>query len=434
MMAYRHRQENLGMEVAIRQSRSLTVGIASACLLLAAIYAWCAGREYQASRLSSSLDLPSLERAIALEPHDATRQDLLCRFLLFDMQDAPAAIAPCRRATELNPYQSEYWLHLALAYYRSGAEQQQQEAILNAVSVDPTTPDVAWEAANFFLVQGKTPEALHQFSVVMRGDPTMVRRSLELCWRALHDVDALQSTLPPNPEVYLQLIRLLIEKNEWAAAHQIWTALLQLNQEFDYRHALFYVDALLQKQDVAAADEVWKQLAARSPALSHYLQPGNLIVNGDFAEDILNDGFDWHYTAQPGIAVSVDTTQSHSGNQSLSIAFSNSGGDAGLYQYVPVKPNTDYTFSAWARSEELRSANGPYLSITGAYDNSQYAVTKDTVGTTPWHLLETSFRTGPATWLVAVRVVRDPGNTRILGQFWLDEVALRPSAKVPQPS
>ena len=34
----------------------------------------------------------------------------------------------------------------------------------------------------------------------------------------------------------------------------LWSALLRLNREFDYHHALFYVDALLQERDVAGAE------------------------------------------------------------------------------------------------------------------------------------------------------------------------------------
>ncbi|MGA3128994.1 MAG: carbohydrate binding domain-containing protein [Candidatus Korobacteraceae bacterium] len=414
------------MGIALRQNRNISLALLSGCILVAGLYGWFAARDYESSRLASSLDLPSLERAIALAPGDAAHQDLLCRYLLFDKQDAAAAIPYCKRATELNSYQSAYWLHLALAYYRTGAEPEQQDAILKAVSVDPTTPDVAWEAANFFLVQGKVPEALRQFSVVIGGDPSMVTPALDLCWRALRDVNPIEAMLPPDPEVYLQFIKLLIAKNEWGAAQHVWSALLQLNRQFDYRHALFYVDALLQHQDVAGADEAWKQLASRSSVLSRYNSPDNLIVNADFAEEILNGGLDWRYSAQPGTAVSVDTTQFHTGNQSVLISYSDAGGNSGLSQYVPVKPDTRYTVAAWVKSEELRSANGPVISVSDAYNNTRYALTPETLGTTPWHVVENSFQTAPTTRLVIVRIVRDPANTRILGQLWINDISLRP--------
>jgi hypothetical protein len=49
----------------------------------------------------------------------------------------------------------------------------------------------------------------------------------------------------------------------------------------------------------------------------------------------------------------------------------------------------------------------------------------ETVGTTVWHRLESSFQTGPETELLAIRFTRDPGNTHIKGKFWVDEVRLR---------
>src|SRR5580704_18625458 len=129
-----------------------TAGLA-ACLVFAGLYAWLAARNFQAARLASSLDVASLERAIALAPGNAAYQDLLCRYLLFDKQSPAAALPHCENATELNAYDSTFWLDLGLAYYNIGAERQQQAAILKAVAVDPMTPDVAWTAANFYLTQ-----------------------------------------------------------------------------------------------------------------------------------------------------------------------------------------------------------------------------------------------------------------------------------------
>jgi len=403
-----------------------TLGLA-ACIGLLAIYGWFAARSFQAARLASSLDVVALERAVALEPRDAAYQDLLCRYLLFDKQDAGAALPRCQRATELNPYQSAYWLDLALAYYSTGAEREQEQAILKATLVDPTTPDVAWNAANFFLAQGKVAEALHQFAVVMRSDPDMVRPSLNLCWRTLHNVSAIEAILPPDPDAYLQFIRLLTTNNQWEGAHQVWSALLLLNQEIDYRQALFYVDGLLQQRDVARAQQAWDQLASHSATLSRYRRTDNLVVDGSFKEAILNAGFDWRYSAQPGSAVSVDNTEFHSGRQSLLISYNGAGGDAGISQYVAVKPNTQYSISAWAKSQKLDSANGPSISVRDAYDGKPYALTQETLDTTAWHHLESSFQTGPETELVTILITRDPGNTHVKGKFWVDDVSLRPT-------
>lgn len=402
-----------------------TLGLA-ACLGLLVVYGYFAARSFQAARLASSLDLTALGRAIELEPRNAAYQDLLCRFLLFDKQEAYAALPRCQRATELNPYHSTYWLDLALAYYSTGAEYQQQQAILRAIAVDPTTPDVAWNAANFFLAQGKVPEALHQFAVVMRSDPSMVKPSLDLCWRTLHDVNAIEAILPPDSDAYLQFLLLLIANHQWEGADQVWSALLRLNTEIDYRQALFYVDSLLQRREVARAEAVWDQLAAHSATLRRYTRTDNLVVDGGFEQGILNAGFDWRYSSQSGCAVSFDNTQFHGDRRSLLVSYNGAGGDAGLSQDVAVQPNTHYTISAWTRSEALDSANGPTISVRDAYDGKMYAATQETLGTTDWHRVEGSFQTGPETRLVVLGVTRDPASTHIKGSFWADDISLRP--------
>jgi len=94
---------------------------------------------------------------------------------------------------------------------------------------------------------------------------------------------------------------------------------------------------------------------------------------------------------------------------------------------VPVKPNTQYTISAWAKSQELDSANGPSISVRDAYDGKPYALTQETLDTTAWQHLESSFQTGPETELVTILITRDPGNTHVKGKFWVDGVSLRPT-------
>jgi len=410
-----------------------TAGYAAG-IAFGAIYLWCAAWTFQASRLASSLDIASLQRAIALEPRHAGYQDLLCRYLLFDRQDPTAALPSCERATQLNPYFSPYWLNLALAYYSVGQPQKQQEAILKAVAVDPTTPDVAWNAANFFLVQGNVSEALHQFATVMRNDPNRVRPALELCWRAMPEVTTIEGVLPPDPGVYVEFIRLLTARNEWAGAAQLWSGLLSLDKAPDDKQAMRYVDALMEHRDVARAQEVWQQLAARSPQLRARIRADDLVVNGGFEEPILNDGFDWRYGKQKGSTASLDTSEFHSGTRSISIFYNGRSDDSGLAQFVPVKPNTEYIVSAWTKSEVLKSGSGICLSVADGYDNNKvYDETPETLGTTTWHQVEGHFQTGPDTQLVILRFTHAHGELWVEGQFWADDVSLRPAAE-PMPA
>jgi len=176
----------------------------------------------------------------------------------------------------------------------------------------------------------------------------------------------------------------------------------------------------------AAAQQAWRQLASLDPSLSPYLaSPSNLVVNGGFEEKILDGGFDWIYVAKPHVDVAIDTSEFHSGARSLSISFDGRNpGDAGIYQFIPVKPNTEYKFTAAYRTEDILTASGPRFSISDAYSDISYLLTDDVMGTSPWRQQQSQFRTGPSTDLLLLRVARQPAAPLIKGKLWIDDLRL----------
>jgi len=396
------------------------------CVSGVATYSWFAVNAYRAQRLAGQSDKHSIEKAVALAPQNATFHDLLCRATIFSSLKPERAVDECRKAAELNPYSSSAWLDLAQAYYSVGNKQLNNAAVHKALEVDPTTPDTAWNAANFFLLQGNTAEALKQFAVVLREEPSLVPPALNVCWQSLHDVNRIQSILPPNSSVYLAFIKLLVSKGEFDSAHHVWLSLMKSEAPVDYHRCIFYIDNLIQSGDVSGASDAWKQLASKSQAFQAYSQPGNLITDGSFAQEILNAGFDWRYTPRPQIAVTLDAVEFHTGERSLRLVYSESGTNAGIYQYIAVQPTRRYRLSAWVRSESLETANGPTLVVSDGFENAIYGSTEETIGTTPWHRVATDLRIRPETKLLILAVLRSPGDTSIQGKFWVDDIKLEP--------
>ena len=123
----------------------------------------------------------------------------------------------------MNPYKARYWLDLATAYQAMDNLHDQKNAVDRAVVSDPKTPEVAWDAANFYLVQGDQDKALREFHVVLENDPSLAPAALRLCWKMSPDVDAmLNGFLPPNPQVYYDFLDLLMAKKETASAAKVW--------------------------------------------------------------------------------------------------------------------------------------------------------------------------------------------------------------------
>ena len=390
-------------------------------------YIWFTVRGYWAEHLASRLASPSLAIAISLEPRSATYHDLLCRNMIFASEQSAGAIAECRRSTELDPYNAAYWLDLAQAYYSAGKKSECAAALRLAIAVDPTTPDTAWAAANFLLILGDRQAALEQFAIALRGNPALAAPVLSTCWQAFHDLATIQAILPQNPDVYLHWLKLLLANGQSDGAAQAWSGLIHLKQPFDYHGALFYIDSLIDARAGDKALAAWRQLASRAPALQAYSSPRDLVQDSTFSQEILNSGFGWRYIPRPDIAIDLDTTQVHEGARSLSITFTRDGSDAGLSQYIAVQPNSDYQLSAWVKSERLESANGPLLSLSDASSNVVYASTQATLGDTPWHKVEATLRTGPTTTLLVLAISRTPGQTRIQGRLWIDDIRLVPA-------
>jgi tetratricopeptide (TPR) repeat protein len=414
------------MQIELR-SRVQRFSFGAACLLGAAIYLQLALRAFVASHLAGSLDPPKIQKAIQLEPANAEYRDLLARNLALSGASLDEAISGYRTATRLNPYEARYWLDLAGAYQFAERTREQAESVEHAVEADPTTPHVAWEAANFFLVQGDRKKALGYFRVVLANDPGAVDSTLQLCWRATGDAtEMLDDALPPRPDLYLSFLGLLIDKQEVTAAENVWNRLIKLQRTFSAKLALPYFRFLIAKQEVEAAKTAWKQLAGVDTSLEPYLPSRqNLVINGGFEEKLLNGGFDWWYQSYVHAALAIDTNEFHSGTRSLSVTFDGySVPEVQLVQFIPVKPNTAYEFSAEARTEDIDTASGPRFALVDASTNSACVLTEDTLGTTPWRLHEARFQTGPNTNLLALKIVRDPPAPLIRGKLWIDDVRL----------
>jgi Flp pilus assembly protein TadD len=409
------------------QSRLRKFSFAAICVVVIALYLQFTLRTYLASHFARKLDSSNIQKAIQLEPANAEYRDLLGRSLALSGASLDGAILDYRTAVHLNPHEARYWLDLAGAYQIAGRTSEQADSVEHAVQADPTTPHVAWEAANFFLVQGAPEKALPYFRVVLANDPEAVDSTLQLCWRATGDVNQiLDQALPRRADLYLRFLTLLVNKQEVIAAERVWNQLIGLNQTFSAKLAFPYFQFLIVKQEVLAAEVAWQQLANIDTPLQAYLPSHyNLIVNGGFEESLLNGGFDWWYKLNPHAALALDTSEFHSGTRSLSVTFDGySVPEVGLIQFIPVKPNTNYEFSAQCRTEDIESASGPRLEIADAYTNSSYVLTDDTLNTTPWRLQQARFQTGPNTNLLWVKIVRDPARPLIRGKLWIDDVKL----------
>ncbi len=399
------------------------------CLGLTAGYVYRAASAYIVSRALDSTDPEVLEKAVRREPGNAEVWYRLGRIHTVLMQDITGSVAPLRRAVGLDPYHARYWLDLGLTYQYLGDSTAQRNAVDTAVRLDSHDPDIAWEAANFYLIAGDTEHALPMFRATLEGDPTQrhVTSALLLSLRATQNdfVRVLDRALSREPRFYVDLATLAVQTDHIDASDLIWSRMISLGVHFPAHLADPYLNSLVEKNESTRARIAWNDLAKIAPELTPYIYSDNLIVNGRFENTILNAGFDWHYNRNDAAPLEIDSTGAHGGGHSLLMTFTGQPvEDLGLRQIIPVQGMECYRFSGSMRTSELEGVSGPEFRLTELKSGRFYAKLETGGGTHGWEDRHAEFRTEPGTHFLRLDIIRERPLTTLQGHAWADDLTL----------
>ena len=396
--------------------------------LMACSYFFLSGKEFAASLFASQAELAALQRAVWLSPGNADYRHRLGRYLLFVSGDPQSAINSLRAAVALNSHDARYWFDLAAAYQVTGDIGGQRTALERALQAEPTAPDVAWEAANFFLIDGDIDRALHEFRVVIANDISLADASLRACWRVRPDTDVLlREAVPPQFDALLAFLHMLMSKQEVEGTIKTWQRLTDLHEKFPNRFLYEYVNYLIGAHRPDAAMSAWEE-SADVLGLSGYVPTDdNLVVNGDFSLDILNGGFDWNYVDRTGVKPLLDPSAFHQGHRSLFLTFEGPGiSDAGIGQLIPVRGPATYEFSAYYKSAEFQGAGGPRIVLRDTYTGTPLYASDDLTDADFWKEVHSKITIPSSTTLLTLAIERFPAGSPIRGKLWLDDFELSP--------
>ncbi len=392
--------------------------------IIALYVAWTA-TDFVAKTLAASLRPERVAWAAHLDPLNAAYPHILGRIAFYERQDPSAAIEYYRAATRRNQYSARYWLDLTNAQQILAQGEASRGSLQHALAADPTNPLVAREAANYYLVLGDTPAALKLLAMSVRYVPQDARDAIELAWRATQDVHAVMTeVLPPDGEADFLFLQVLIDRHQTDAALRAWDEIMARHQSVALESTFPFIQYLIDEGQVERAHAAWSQIRRRDAWGRDYGDSTNLVDNGGFEDDIVNGGFSWRYENVPHVSLAIDQRDAYRGRRSLVISFEGDAvRDAGIYQWIAVAPQTNYHLSARVKTADLEGAGAPQLAVLDRSTGQPLFLSEEFSGQS-WQEITGDFRTGAATKLVALRVVRVPGTTRIRGKVWLDELSL----------
>jgi hypothetical protein len=427
------------MQIAIktRPARWLLITVEFAMLVV--LIGWV-GKTYVADMLASRPTVYNLERAVKFDPSNAQyhmRLGSLYEYSPVDLQLGKAE-EHFRQAANLDSYDPQTWLDLAVAMELQGRLGEAGVCLRQVHLLAPNLPAYQWPIANFYLLQGNIDEAFRHFRVVLAGTAQYNSNVFSLAWKATDDAGKiLQQLIPERATTEFGYLNFLLSQHRLDDAQPVWRRILAGREEFSPDDSSPYIDNLIAAHRAEEAYQVWTDLQKKG-LIRYSSKPSetDLISNGDFEDELLNFGFAWRIIPVEGVYAGLDTSTYHSPSHALLVQFS---GKQNLlfqhvFQYVKVTPGQTYHLRALMRTEGITTDSGPRLEVCDAYnaatlDKSTDDLTGNTDGWTPLLL---DFAAGPKTDLIVVRLTRLPSkkfDNLIAGKVWLDDVRLNPEQK-----
>jgi len=423
------------LRLSIPAQRGTLVGVA---FVLALSLSYFSIRNARAVYLTGLETPEAYERAIQLEPGDARNWYLLGRYWQYNLKDtdAPRAIRAYLSSLSFDPHSADTWLDLGSAYESEGNLTAARDAFLHAKKAYPLSAEVSWRVGNFLLRQGELESAFAEIHQAVQLDPRHGGEAFSRCLRAEPDVDqVLNRGIPPNRDVYVDVIWDQIVDGQIDIALQVWDRLFAIHPQVPLRDVYPLIGALRNSQRIADARRVWNQAVVIAGMGELQGPPGSVLWDGGFESGVTGGGYSWFFPeGVRNMQINIDAQEKHSGNHSLRLTFDGQSvvTSTDICHYVPVQPSTSYRFSAWLKTRAITTDQGIRFQLRslGTEDRS-VAVTPEVHRSEPWTHIEIPWSSGKDVQEVQVCLVRslsDQLENKIKGTTWIDDVALVPEA------
>lgn len=335
------------------------------------------------------------------------------------LSDAVGAAGHLTQALRDDPASPERWADLADALVEGDRAGLARLCIDRAVASAPGLPHIRFRAANLSFRLGDTSRGLQESAAALRLSRDYAASVFQAWHRLGGGPASVFRDAAPGTGAARDYFVWLTSAAESAEIAQVWKL---LGASVSDREKLAYIDYLISQRDYATAS----MLEATLPR-----PDGNLLHDGGFENLLVTSagtgGAGWHVDPMEGVSAEPDTSMFRSGHTSLRVRFSGTNPEyRNVTQKVVLSPGV-YRLTAVLKTQGITSEQGISIRLADIDDEHHFSTTQAIIGSQPWRTVESTFRVGPGSSLVAISISRRASwgfDTPLSGTVWADDLRL----------
>ena len=406
--------------------------------VLALVGSWVVISAYIGSTMAEYLSseeagLAMPRRAVALAPRDPHAHWRLGAIMerRLPADQMPQAVAEFEKAASLSPNDYRFWMDFGTALEQAGEVERAEKALRRSVELAPAYSYPRWYLGNLLLRSGRYPEAFSELRRASEADPTFQPQLFNAAWSIFRDdTQALTVAVGSTATARAGFAQYLIGFQRFDDGIGLWKSLNENERRANREAGEAIVKSLVASQRYHQAADVSNDLA---PATVH--SSVGTFVDGSFESGLgYPEGsiFGWKVTSTPQAQIGIDHAQGYQSGRSLRLLFQvRSRLDAvNVSQLIPITADTEYELEYAVKTQKLESADLLSVAVFDEVEGNLLAQSEETPGgTSDWKLMKVSFKTGPKTQAITMRLHRNTcapeGSCPIYGTVWYDNFNLQ---------
>lgn len=410
-------------------------------VLGAAIWSYNVLRWYAGNMMAEYFDpaennLRVAQMAVSLAPNDPLTRWRLAQAtqknLPLDQQ--VQALAEYEKAVSLSPNDYRFWMALGTASEQVGDSVKAERALKQAVALAPAYAYPHWYLGNLLLRSGRYEEAFAELRLASEADVEFQPQQFNLIWEVYNgDTEGLNKAVGDKAVTRAKFALYLVGRQKYDESLRVWDSLSVDEKRANRDSAEALVNNLVTRWQYHDALKVWNDVAPNEKLraeLGRVSDPG--------FEDAISYGaeaaFGWQVKQPPQVQIGIDPVRSHSGANSLRLAFHARANidELNVYQLVPVTANTEYDFEFYVATEKLETGGPTLVQIIDPTTSAVLVESPGAAGgTSDWTRVGLTFKTGDKIQAVMIRIVRPTCGTKeqpvcpIFGSVWYDDFSIK---------